>query len=271
MLGPPKNGHRPLDGRNKTDTSAVFEEVSREIQASTIMLENRRQYRVLGTYFTFVLSVCLTTSQQQGAFTLSLCNGRYLIFDIPVSVGLVFAHHPSMLRPSGDNTVPYAEGHWIPTSNDNLATVTEFHKAANYHCGRLVIETHKEHFLCGYLSQDDLGGAIRQSSWQWEPEQCSLPGRIGSEFNTLSRQFFTKAREKAVFFIGDSLYYQQFLSSRCLLGEYIISEENDTQYTLQNEIEVWFISSPLLVSQETLQVTVTCLPSKTIHRRRALM
>ncbi|RUS25666.1 GDSL/SGNH-like acyl-esterase family found in Pmr5 and Cas1p-domain-containing protein [Jimgerdemannia flammicorona] len=64
------------------------------------------------------------------------------------------------------------------------------------------------------LTQEELVRKKRAMEWTWEPTSCAL-----LEFDPL---LFTRHLERnPLLFIGDSISRQQFISLRCLLGDYV--------------------------------------------------
>ena len=139
---------------------------------------------------------------------------------------------------------------------NSVLSVPELHKQARYHCGSTVlsIEHNTGHFLCGHLSLDDLQRASKLFSWQWEPEDCSLPSRVGPDFDELLQDFLQKASGSRVAFVGDSFAYEQFVSLRCLLGRDMVPGEGPTAFKTTTGIEFSVYDSPFLVSQKTLNL-----------------
>ena len=159
--------------------------------------------------------------------------------------------------PCGTSNVPYSEGHWKHVNLDAPATVADFHELAKYRCGAMSLsaKTNTLHFLCGHLSGEDLQRAFNQFSWQWQPNQCYLPGRFGPDLDNFLKQFFKKAEGSKIILVGDSITFEQFLSLRCLLGRDVVSQDVPTAFRVTNDIEIRLINSPHLVNKTTLKVT----------------
>ena len=186
-----------------------------------------------------------------------------------------FMSHPGInkqtnLRPPCEPRVPHSKGKWLRLPVGPLPSVVDLHTEAKYQCGSTVLsaEYNTGHFLCGHLSSSDLQRASELFSWQWEPDECDLPTRVGPDLDELLQDFLETAKGFKVAFVGDSFAHEQFISLRCLLGQRVVSGELPNSFKTTTDIEVSKYDSPFLVSRETLHLLDEPQPTKWMSQGR---
>ena len=168
----------------------------------------------------------------------------------------------------GSTDEVHSVGNWTYVQFDPPRNVHEFHKIAKYNCGGSTLSAeYGKDFFCGLTSGKELERAFKQFSWKWEAKHCHLP-RFGQEFESLLLTFLQQAEGSKIIFVGDSLAHEQYISLRCLLGDYVLSE-TDVTFMTTNNVQVEKRNSPYLINRTSLNMAGHIGPTgKAMHTRK---